>query len=199
MTVMTPAARTRRGTRSAADTRARILAAATDEFAERGLAGGRVDRIAAAADANKERIYAYFGSKEGLFDATVQANIEGLLDAIPFDASGLPGYAVRLYDFTLAHPDLVRLALWYSLERPGSLEDLPQSVASTARKVRALADAQAAGVVDASIAPSRLIPLVLGLAQGSILLGPAPADDDEVAARREAVRSAVARLVTPAG
>src|SRR5689334_11886003 len=52
------AARGRRPMRSAVDTRARILAAATAEFAERGLAGGRVDRIAAAADANKERIYA---------------------------------------------------------------------------------------------------------------------------------------------
>jgi AcrR family transcriptional regulator len=196
---VTPPAPTRRPARSAADTRARILTAATDEFAERGLAGGRVDRIATAADANKERIYAYFGSKEGLFDATVEAIVEELLDAVPFDALDLPGYAVRLYDFTLAHPDLVRLALWYSLERPGSLEDLPQSVTSTTRKVRALADAQQGGVVDASVAPPRLIPLILGLAQGSILLGPAPADEDEVAALRDAVRTAVARLVTPAG
>ncbi len=195
----TRAADTRAADTRAADTRARILAAATGEFAERGLAGGRVDRIAAAADANKERIYAYFGSKEGLFDATVEAIVEELLDAVPFDALDLPGYAVRLYDFTLDHPDLVRLALWYSLERPGSLEDLPQSVTSTARKVQALADAQRTGVVDGSIAPPRLIPLVLGLAQGSILLGPAPADEDEVTARRAAVRTAVGRLVRPAG
>lgn len=192
-------AKGRRTTRSAADTRARILAAATAEFAERGLAGGRVDRIAAAADANKERIYAYFGSKEGLFDETVWAIIGELLDAVPFDALDLPGYAVRLYDFTMTHPNLVRLGLWYSLERPSSLEDLPQSQESTARKVEALAAAQRAGAVDASVDPHRLIPLLLGMSQGSVLLGSTPADAAEVGARREALRVAVARLVTPAG
>lgn len=183
--------------RSAAETRARILAAATGEFAERGLAGGRVDRIAAAADANKERIYAYFGSKEGLFDATVWAIVGELLDAVPFDASDLPGYAVRLYDFTLMHPNLVRLGLWYSLER-SSLEDLPPARESTARKIEALAAAQQAGTVDAAIDPHRLIPLLLGMSQGSILFGPTPVDDDEVSARRESLRVAVARLVTAA-
>ncbi|HEY5879899.1 MAG TPA: TetR/AcrR family transcriptional regulator, partial [Nakamurella sp.] len=79
-----PAVAVRRAGRTAADTRARILAAATAEFADRGLAGGRVDRIAAAAEANKERIYANFGSKEGLFDATVEAIIGELLDSVPF-------------------------------------------------------------------------------------------------------------------
>lgn len=189
----------RRPTRSAADTRARILAAASAEFADRGLAGGRVDRIAAAADANKERIYAYFGSKEGLFDETVWAIIGELLDAVPFDAGDLPGYAVRLYDFTLAHPNLVRLGLWYSLERPSSLEDLPQSKESTARKIEALAAAQRAGLVDASIDPHRLIPLLLGLSQGSVLLSSTPADAADVAARRQALHVAVDRLTAPAG
>lgn len=189
----------RRATRSAAETRARILAAATTEFAECGLAGARVDRIAAAAEANKERIYAYFGSKEGLFDETVRAIIDELLDAVPFDALDLPGYAVRLYDFTLTHPNLVRLGLWYSLERPSSLEDLPQAQVSTARKIEALAGAQRAGAVDPTIEPRRLIPLLLGLSQGSVLLSSTPVDADEVAARREAIRLAVARLVTPPG
>lgn len=46
-----------------AATRARLLDAAHAEFAERGLAGARVDRIAAAAQANKQAIYAYFGSR----------------------------------------------------------------------------------------------------------------------------------------
>lgn len=193
------APQSRRPTRSAADTRARILAAATAEFADRGLSGGRVDRIAAAADANKERIYAYFGSKEGLFDETVWAIIGELLDAVPFDAGDLPGYAVRLYDFTLAHPNLVRLGLWYSLERPSSLEDLPQSKESTARKIEALAAAQRAGLVDASIDPHRLIPLLLGLSQGSVLLSSTPADAADVAARRQALHVAVDRLTAPAG
>ena len=120
----------------AADTPRRILDAAADEFAERGLAGARVDRIAERAGANKQRIYAYFGSKDQLFDRVVEDRIEQLLDAVPFDAVDLPGYAVRLWEFNLAHPSLVRLLLWHALERPGV--QLAHSVSSHARKVAAL-------------------------------------------------------------
>src|SRR5712691_1278983 len=47
----------------------RILAAATEEFTKHGIAGARVDRIAAAANSNKAMLYAYFGNKEQLFEA----------------------------------------------------------------------------------------------------------------------------------
>lgn len=55
--------------RDSAATRARILGAAIDEFSAYGLAGGRIDRIAEAARANKRSIYVYYGQKEGLFNA----------------------------------------------------------------------------------------------------------------------------------
>jgi len=45
----------------------RILQAAASEFAERGLAGARVDKIAATAGVNKAMIYYHFSSKEGLY------------------------------------------------------------------------------------------------------------------------------------
>ena len=48
-----------------------------------GLAGGRVDRIAAAAAANKRAIYDYFGDKEGLFDAAVSRVVGDLNEANP--------------------------------------------------------------------------------------------------------------------
>jgi AcrR family transcriptional regulator len=47
-------------------TRADILEVATREFAEKGLAGARIDAIAAAMRTSKRMIYYYFGSKEGL-------------------------------------------------------------------------------------------------------------------------------------
>jgi AcrR family transcriptional regulator len=53
-------------------TRARILDAALAEFAAHGLAGARVDEIAARADANKRMLYAYFGSKEELWLAVLE-------------------------------------------------------------------------------------------------------------------------------
>ncbi len=59
--------------RDAEATRARILAAAKREFARNGLAGARVDVIADRACANKRMIYHYFGSKEALFTAVLEA------------------------------------------------------------------------------------------------------------------------------
>ena len=51
----------------AAATRQRILDAALAEFAAKGLAGARVDEIAARAGANKRMLYAHFGNKEDLW------------------------------------------------------------------------------------------------------------------------------------
>jgi len=48
-------------------TRERIFEAATTEFAMKGFAGARIDVIAREAKINKQRIYAYFGDKDGLF------------------------------------------------------------------------------------------------------------------------------------
>src|SRR5215217_7201753 len=45
----------------------RILAAAASEFAGRGYAGARVDRIAARARVNKAMLYYHFGSKQALY------------------------------------------------------------------------------------------------------------------------------------
>jgi AcrR family transcriptional regulator len=44
-----------------------ILEVATREFAEKGLAGARIDDIAEAMRTSKRMIYYYFGSKEGLY------------------------------------------------------------------------------------------------------------------------------------
>ncbi|KQS98484.1 TetR/AcrR family transcriptional regulator [Cellulomonas sp. Leaf395] len=168
----------------APDTPRRILDAAADEFAERGLAGARVDRIAERAAANKQRIYAYFGSKDQLFDRVVEDRIEQLLDAVPFDPVDLPGYAVRLWEFNIAHPSLVRLLLWHALERPGV--QLSHSVSSHARKVAALRAVRA----DDDWPADRLLGQVLALVHG-VTLAPAP-DPDQV---RADLHRAVGRLV----
>ena len=166
------------------DTPRRILDAAADEFAERGLAGARVDRIAERAGANKQRIYAYFGSKDQLFDRVVEDRIEQLLDAVPFDAVDLPGYAVRLWEFNLAHPSLVRLLLWHALERPGV--QLAHSVSSHERKVAALRAVRG----DDDWPADRLLGQVLALVHGVTL---APGPDPEHT--RADLHRAVSRLV----
>lgn len=54
-------------------TKSKILAAAWHEFAQKGFAGGRVDAIAERSGANKRMIYHYYGDKEGLFVAVLEA------------------------------------------------------------------------------------------------------------------------------
>ena len=50
-----------------------ILVAARSEFARHGFAGARIERIAEVADVNKQLIFHYFHSKEGLYSAAISA------------------------------------------------------------------------------------------------------------------------------
>lgn len=99
-----------------AGTRQAILAAAHDEFVEHGLAGARVDSIAARTKTVKRMIYYYFGNKEGLYLAVLEQAYAAIRDA----EAGLQLEAVppipairRMVEFTFdyqdAHPDFVRL------------------------------------------------------------------------------------------
>lgn len=70
---------------SAPSRRDAILAAAEREFAAAGFAGARMERIAAAAKVNKQLLFHYFDSKEGLFAAALAALVAR------FDADAPPG------------------------------------------------------------------------------------------------------------
>ena len=67
----TAAHRGRRPRTRSLDTRAAILAAAEEVFAQAGLDGARIDAIAAAAGVNKALLYYYFKSKDGLYAAVI--------------------------------------------------------------------------------------------------------------------------------
>ncbi|MBN9620531.1 MAG: TetR family transcriptional regulator, partial [Actinobacteria bacterium] len=120
-------------------TKRKLLDAAILEFAEQGVSGARVDRIAERSGVNKRMIYAYFGNKEGLFEAVIGHSLENLLDAVPIQTDDLPGYAGQLFDYLIAHPERRRLALWRLLERPAAT---PAETRSTKRKVAALTRAR---------------------------------------------------------
>lgn len=182
-------------------TKLRILQAATDEFATHGIAGARVDRIASTASANKNLIYVYYRSKDQLFDAVFDAHVVRGLNAVPFTPEDLPGYAGRLFDFCLEHPEVIRLAAWHRLERGDSPTHDPVS-ASPARdaKLAALAEVQSEkGIAPGFTAPA-LLTLVLALATAwtptNATAVPAssasgPTSDE----RRQAVTEAVRRLL----
>ena len=100
-----------------------LLDAATAEFSEHGLAGARVDRIAASAGVNKERIYQYFGSKTALFQAVLATRLTSLIDEVPMrlddahvGAEAVGDYAGRLFDHHLADQTIPRLIFWEGLE-----------------------------------------------------------------------------------
>ncbi|HET6154644.1 MAG TPA: TetR family transcriptional regulator [Marmoricola sp.] len=142
----------------AAATRRRLLDAAYEEFAAHGLAGARVDQIAATASANKQAIYAYFGSKDDLFDAVLADRMSVLADAAPFTPDDLPGYAGALFDALNSSPEVLRLARWRSLERA---DVAPTEVASHLEKARAAR--HALGIADDRTAVD-VIELVVALA-----------------------------------
>ncbi|GAA4993175.1 TetR family transcriptional regulator [Actinopolymorpha pittospori] len=125
----------------------RILDVATQEFAQYGIAGARVERIVAAASTNKAQLYAYFGSKEGLFDAIFLGSLERIVNVVPIDATDLADWAVRLYDEYLRRPDLIRLATWTRLERRPEGHLVEDRDRLDDDKLRAIAEAQAAGLV----------------------------------------------------
>jgi AcrR family transcriptional regulator len=156
--------------RDAAATRRRILEAATTEFAAAGLAGGRTARIADRARANQRMIYAYYGSKDGLFDAVLEQHVLAAQDAVDFDATDLPGYAQQVFDVYRANPHFVRLALWQTLERPDLMSSLEPVARTMTEKVNAIARAQAAGQVGTALPADRLLDQILTLAHGNVAL-----------------------------
>jgi AcrR family transcriptional regulator len=149
--------------RDAQATRQRLLDAAAEEFAARGIAGARVDRIAQAARSNKAQIYHYFGSKDALFDAVFDRIVEATLRDTPIDPTNLPEYAGRLFDRYQKHPEVQRLATWHRLERADGSDPIEAIVASNAAKVKAIADAQRAGLLTKRFEPAVLLGLVLTL------------------------------------
>lgn len=184
--------------RDAEATRQRLLDAAADEFAARGIAGARVDRIAHAARSNKAQIYHYFGSKDALFEAVFDRIVEATLRDIPIDPTNLPEYAGRLFDRYQSHPEVQRLATWYRLERAHTTDPIQAIVSSNAAKVKAIADAQRAGLLTTRFAPAVLLGLVLTLSGTWSSMTPeytGLVTRVSVAKRRQAIVDAVAALL----
>ncbi len=186
--------------RDAEATRRRLLEAAGAEFAEFGIAGARVDRIAAAARTNKAQIYHYFGSKDGLFGAVLTGLLHDVVTTDPFDADDLPESMGRIFDQFEDDPALARLATWYRLERSDDDPPNPAIVEANAAKVRAIRAAQRDGRVTDAFAADVLLGLLVSLATTWSSLPPeyTPASrNNSRPKRRAAVVESARRLVAP--
>ncbi|EPR77336.1 Transcriptional regulator, TetR family [Leifsonia rubra CMS 76R] len=185
------------------ETKQRVLAAAAAEFAEYGVAGARINRIAQTAKASKERIYAWFGDKDALFDHVMQTGLDRLARAVPIDAD-LVEYTVRLHTYFVSEEAAQRVTMWAWLHDVEKLGAFSQArVEGYRHKLAVIRDAQERGIVDATWKPEELLALLLAVASNwerapaelrSLGSAEFAADD---ATRAESVRAAARRLVEP--
>jgi len=188
-------------------TRDRIVAAAQAEFAQHGIAGARVDRIAQAARTSKERVYAYFRGKEELYRLVAAQVLAEIGDAVPMDPADLPGYAAGLFDYFTVHPDHFRFVSWGHLEldsgAPGRDVADPYGQAMVG-KIETIRAAQKAKKLDSTWDPAYICVLVSQIATAWIglpevaSLGRPGATERAVAERRATVVRSVQALF-PAG
>jgi AcrR family transcriptional regulator len=183
------------------DTRDRVLAAASEEFTEHGVAGARINRIAEAAHASKERIYAWFGDKDALFDHVMRRGLDDLARAVPI-TTDLVGYTLRLHDHFVEHPRSQRVAIWAWVHDSRGLEEVSEDRLDGYRhKLTVIEDAQRLGLADASWSPADLLSLILSTATSWLM---APVEVHLIASaaehradRRSAVEEAARRLILP--
>ncbi|BBX61656.1 TetR family transcriptional regulator [Mycobacterium saskatchewanense] len=186
--------------RTRTELRGEILAAARAEFAQYGLAGARIDRIARAANASKERLYAHFGDKETLFRDVVSTDGAEFFRAVELHPDAVPEFVGGVFDLAQSRPEHLRMITWAKLE--GFPLDKPEFDGEhpPERAIAAVEQAQADGHVDPAWEPQQLLVFLfaIGLAWAH---WPDPAaattDPDVIARRRAAAVEAAARIVEP--
>lgn len=114
-------------------TRAKILNVAIQAFSRHGLSGSRIDEIAEETGANKRMIYYYFGSKNGLYAAALEASyrrfreIESgfhLDELAPLPALGeLVGSS---FDYHAVHPEFIRMVMVENIHQGEHITKIPE-------------------------------------------------------------------------
>lgn len=181
------------------DKQRRLLEAGVAEFAEFGIAGARMDRLARRAGCSVGLVYTYFGSKVGLFEAIMDQVVATAVSTTPIDVTDLGEYAGKLYDGQQHYPNIARVVAWDRLE-DSRTEPHPAVVAATQDKIAAIADAQAQGLLTTRYDARQLLFLVQGIA---LIWGALPddvtnqlADPADHQRRRQTVVDAVRQLVS---
>ncbi|WBP93442.1 TetR family transcriptional regulator [Mycolicibacterium neoaurum] len=172
-----------------------ILSAARAEFAQYGLAGARIDRIARAAHASKERLYAHFGNKEALFREVFVTDGAEFFRSARLRPDDVAEFVGEVYDLACRRPEHLRMVTWARLEGfdlgAPEFEDAPPMEAA----LTAIGTAQADGHVDPSWRPADLLVLLFsaGLAWAHLPHPDAVAEGAVETARRRGVAIEAAR------
>ena len=187
-------------------TQRRLKAAATAEFAERGLAGTTMTRIAARAGINRERLYSYFGDKDALWEVVLTDELDRLAAAVAVAEVGLADvgeFAGATFDYHVAHPELGRLLQWEGLTG-GPVAAAAGRSAHYRDKVARFAQAQQEGLLDPRQDPALLVFALIALAAwwqtvpqlAEMVTGVSGDDPEERLRRRAFVVEAARRLAT---
>ena len=160
--------------RDAERTKQAILDAAKVEFAEKGLAGARVDTIAEQSGANKRMLYYYFGSKEDLYVAVLEdvygamRQTESDLDLTHLEPlAALQKLIEFKFDYYLRNPIVIRILAGENLhearflKRSKQLRDMHVWLVESLETV--LAAGRKMGVMKAGIDPVQLYISIAGL------------------------------------
>ncbi|HET9206165.1 MAG TPA: TetR family transcriptional regulator [Burkholderiaceae bacterium] len=152
-----------------------ILSAALQEFAEFGLGGARMDRIAERAGVNKRLIYYYFEHKESLFTAVLEhayENIRGeerqlnLSQVEPIEA--IRRLIAFTWDYYIAHPEFLTLLNSENLHRARHLKQSSKAQSLNSPLIESLAGVLDRGVRSsvfrAGVDPVQLYISIAGLA-----------------------------------
>jgi AcrR family transcriptional regulator len=154
--------------RTSEDIPTRLKRAAVELFAASGPNGTTVDEIARSAEVNRERVYAYFGGKDGLFATVLGDELLAIAEAVTLDAAGIAdigAFAGKLFDYHVRNPRLQRLLLWEALhfgDRP--VPDEAGRRTHYQEKVDVIAQAQLDGVLSDEIPPGDLLFLLITIA-----------------------------------
>ena len=141
-------------------TMANIREVAKVEFAEKGLAGARIDEIAATTQTSKRMIYYYFGSKEGLYTAVLEASYRemrtheaelNLDDLSPLEA--LRRLVAYTFDHHRQNEHYIRLVMGENINRGQYLAQSPAIQALNVPAISAIRTLYDRGVAAAVFRP----------------------------------------------
>lgn len=210
------AKKSRQRRRDSAKSRANIIEIATQEFAERGLSGARVDHIAARTRTSKRMLYYYFGSKAGLYRAVLLSYYEKLRTAEQeLDLShkspleSLQTLVEFTFDYHTRNAERVRLVMIENIHKGRNVADMSRRTEVNSSVLEAVADICERGVREGSIRPGLssfdLYTTIAALCFFNVsnrytfgaLFKHDMADARESAARRNSIWEVVRRFVTP--
>lgn len=197
-------------------TRANIIDVATAEFAERGLSGARVDRIAARTNTSKRMLYYYFGDKDGLYRAVLLSYYEKLRSSeLELDLShqsplaALQALVEFTFDYHMTHADIVRLVMVENIHKGHHVAKLPQVMPINTSILDTVADICTRGAKEGSMRAGLdnfdLYTTIAALCFFNVsnrytfraIFKHDMADPKEAAARRQSVWDVVRRFVSP--